>query len=286
MWRKAKPDDLTAVMRLLLEAEERHIGVVDQMRPDAGAPAGTALPPLRVGTLFVHASHNEIDALLLRSASGTVRPMCRTTGVLPSLALRRRTVFGLRRTAAVLGVRDDVIAFLNAVGLVPSITIDYLQMAHSSTTLRAVELHDEVAHARCRVCSVDDLDALMPLQELYEKEEVLIDPSEFDRGIAARHLRGRLIHGTVVAAFIGGRPVAKAETNAVGVRYDQIGGVFTLPSLRGYGLAGLTTSYLQRAVAKQGKATTLFVKIENTAARAVYRKLGYNAVGAFRIVYT
>jgi predicted GNAT family acetyltransferase len=64
----------------------------------------------------------------------------------------------------------------------------------------------------------------------------------------------------------------------------QIGGLITHPDHRGKGLAKKIISTLCRDYFKKGKkAGQLFVKIDNTPALAVYKKLGFKKTGDFII---
>ena len=89
----------------------------------------------------------------------------------------------------------------------------------------------------------------------------------------------------VFYASLNGRPVAKAGTNARGWNWDQVGGVFVIPELRGSGFGRIVMKHLIAAISKDGKSPCLFVKESNPAALALYNGLGFADRGAFRISY-
>jgi len=136
-----------------------------------------------------------------------------------------------------------------------------------------------------RPCREDEGEALFPLQEAYEKEEVLFDPEEF-QGLASRlHFWKLLRKQDNVALWEGGRPTAKAGTNAQTPAWAQIGGVYTRKELRGGGRQRRLLSYFLDRLAHQGRGACLFVKKSNPGAAALYRSLGFVDTGDFTILY-
>jgi len=136
-----------------------------------------------------------------------------------------------------------------------------------------------------RDCRETDNDALFPLQEAYEKEEVLFDPAEF-QPLASRLNFWKLMRQQEIAAlWLEGRPVAKAGTNALTARWAQIGGVYTVPERRGQGLQKRLMAHLLARLASEGRGACLFVKKRNAPALALYRALGFRPGGDFTITY-
>lgn len=136
-----------------------------------------------------------------------------------------------------------------------------------------------------RKADVADANALYPLQEGYEKEEVLFDPSEFQPLVSRLNLGRLLKTQTVVGLWENGRPVAKAGTNAMTARWAQIGGVYTLPEHRGQGHQKRLMAFLLQRLNQEGRSACLFVKQSNPGAKALYLGLGFTAEGTFRITY-
>jgi ribosomal protein S18 acetylase RimI-like enzyme len=141
-----------------------------------------------------------------------------------------------------------------------------------------------------RRAGLADLDALYPLQEAYECEEVLTPIHEFNPGACraglARSLELQLVYVAEEEAPGGGRRiVAKAGTNARGLGVDQLGGVFTLPERRGRGAASALAAALLAEIGASGRDAALFVKPGNAAALALYRGLGFEVIGEYRADY-
>ncbi len=79
--------------------------------------------------------------------------------------------------------------------------------------------------------------------------------------------------------------VAKAGINARGFAYDQIGGVYVVPELRGAGIGTRLVAELCARTATEGRRLSLFVKKRNAAARRTYEKIGFAETGDYRITY-
>ena len=135
------------------------------------------------------------------------------------------------------------------------------------------------------ICAEKDADELLPLQAAYEAEEGGLRDDGLDAAKALMRLRGLLRRETVIACRDSstGRLLGKAGTNAKGFGWNQIGGVYTLPSERGRGIASFLVAELARLSAAEGKSAVLFVKPKNKAARQAYAKSGFKECGAFRV---
>jgi predicted GNAT family acetyltransferase len=136
-----------------------------------------------------------------------------------------------------------------------------------------------------RLARPGDLEALFPLQEGYEKEEVLFDPAEFNPLVARVHLLKALRHQQIGLLLVDGKPVAKAGSNALTGQWAQVGGVYTLPAWRRQGLQKRLLSALLGVWAQDGRGACLFVKAANAGALGLYRSLGFRSAGAFTILY-
>lgn len=130
-----------------------------------------------------------------------------------------------------------------------------------------------------------EAETLFPLQEAYEKEEVLFNPSEFHALASRIHWSRALNRQEMVALWENHRPLAKAGTNALTSRWAQIGGVYTRPEYRGRGLQKRLMAYFFGRLADQGRGVCLFVKKTNTPALGLYRSLGFQSRGDFLITY-
>ena len=141
-------------------------------------------------------------------------------------------------------------------------------------------------------CGIPELNALVPLQKGYELDEVLVDKAEFDEAVSRltmrKFLREQIIYVLFAPEAVPGsqrQAVAKAGTNARGLNWYQLGGVYTLPAFRGRGCAAFLAQHLALTNAEMGKRTALFVKDENIPAQKAYKKAGFVPDKPFEIIY-
>lgn len=131
----------------------------------------------------------------------------------------------------------------------------------------------------------NDLIELFPLQLDYENTEVAYEGRPINPAVCKLSLRARLTTEYIYKVSADGHIVAKAETNAQGFHWFQIGGVYTLPAYRNKGLAAAAIAHLINTHSAEAHGFALFVKTANTAALRVYEKLGFEQCRLFRMSY-
>ncbi|MDR2490892.1 MAG: GNAT family N-acetyltransferase, partial [Spirochaetaceae bacterium] len=131
----------------------------------------------------------------------------------------------------------------------------------------------------------DDIDELTPLQEAYQKEEVLRNPNDYNRRVCRLGLKKQIAHDKTLVAVIDGKIAGKINTNAFAYNNYQIGGVYVLPEYRGRGIAGGMTAAFTRLLLSEGKGVSLFVKKDNKPAERIYKQCGFKKIADYRIVY-
>jgi predicted GNAT family acetyltransferase len=136
-----------------------------------------------------------------------------------------------------------------------------------------------------RQAGARDFAALLPLQEAYEREEILFNQDDFNLDKTRRELRLSLKNHIIYLASSAGMVMAKGGTNARGFTYDQIGGVFTHPDFRGKRAARSLMSRLMEHIFAGGKNACLFVKTHNLPALKLYDNLGFRIAENYRISY-
>jgi ribosomal protein S18 acetylase RimI-like enzyme len=135
-------------------------------------------------------------------------------------------------------------------------------------------------------CHEKDADALIDLQEAYEKEEVLPPCRMFIPAVVRQNLEHTLRSEYMLGLKTDKNVfAAKVNTNAIGINYVQIGGVYTVPEYRGRHYAALLISTLVHKIYAIQKRPVLFVKDSNEAARRLYISLGFEKSGNFVIAY-
>jgi ribosomal protein S18 acetylase RimI-like enzyme len=239
--------------------------------------------------VFVNRSEDSAGSVqesLLMTDYGLVLPALDTGGgdrarrkdeLLPLLYSQRKSVH------SVMGVMPQVGAFTALLTGPKDRRIDYHLMTREHFNLE--EPSDVYPGLVIRRGAPQDLKALFPLHRDYELEEVLLRPERFNASASLLFLQRALKHEIVYFAEMNGTPVAKASTNARGLSYYQIGGVYTIPSLRGKGIARVVMRRLMWEVARAGKHMCLFVKKDNVAAIRLYEHLGFIVRDSFAIQY-
>lgn len=136
-----------------------------------------------------------------------------------------------------------------------------------------------------RRCTEQDLEILLELQREYICKEVAPrgkNPSDMEIAMGLRQI---LKNQLCLSIFFDDKPVAKANTNAIGINWVQLGGIYTHPRFRRNYYAWHLVSAICRRVAKSGKKTALFVKDINVPAIDLYKKIGFEEAGKFQIAY-
>jgi predicted GNAT family acetyltransferase len=132
----------------------------------------------------------------------------------------------------------------------------------------------------------DEIDRYLPAAIAMFKEEVGIDPCSEDGGASYRARVAELIAGGRAFARFEGRDVVfKAEIGALSSEVGQIQGVWVHPDRRGngFGTRG-TAAVADRLVRGLGRTASLYVNGFNHAAKAAYRRVGFEQVGQYATV--
>ena len=135
-------------------------------------------------------------------------------------------------------------------------------------------------------CGIKDADALMPLQLAYEAEEVL-PPCRTQNPAVTRKNLERILKTEYVLALQNsrGETAAKANTNAIGIRWAQIGGVYTAPDFRRKGCASLLVETLAEKIVTSNRLPVLYARNGNEGAQKAYSAIGFTKTGGFTIAY-
>ena len=239
-------------------------------------------------TAYLDETDGAIRGALVATTAGLVLP------VLPQGAGDRAGLAALlggfrMPVHSIMGAEAGVATVEAAMPLPPTTRIEYRLMNLSREGWAGPAAHANSAAAatgvRVRRSGPGDAARLFPLQRAYELEEVVLDPALFRDAACLKLLRQGLREELVFHAARDDRPLAKAGTNARGYGVDQIGGVYTVPSERGRGLARIVMAALLEAIFAEKPVACLFVKKGNGPAIALYERLGFATVGGYVISY-
>ncbi|MCW2579368.1 MAG: GCN5-related N-acetyltransferase [Blastococcus sp.] len=131
-----------------------------------------------------------------------------------------------------------------------------------------------------------ELETLLPAAVAMFTEEVGVSPLRVDGGAGYRARVAELIGAGQSLAWIEhGEVVFKAEIGAVSRAACQVQGVWVAPAHRGRGIgtAG-TAAVVEYARAVLAPVVSLYVNDFNVAARAAYRRVGFQEVGQYASV--
>ncbi|MFP4483436.1 MAG: GNAT family N-acetyltransferase [Spirochaetaceae bacterium] len=282
-WRLARENDLPELADFLTAREHACVSFTAQLR------RGTALvlpPKLRERVAIFETEQAEIKAAILHASTGFVFPVF-TDELTTVPRANARVLMPLRHPpltfGAVMGRRRDVDLFQSIVSAKSRNDMVYYLMWRPAGISAPPPHHPDVP--KVRRATAEDFRALLPLQEAYEREEVLLPGRSLIPRVVEQNLRSALKDQLIILGENSRGPVSKVATNARGLVFDQVGGVFTLPEYRNRGVASHLMRHLIHQVGLEGRATTLFVKKHNEPAVAMYRRLGYRTAGDFRILY-
>ena len=180
---------------------------------------------------------------------------------------------------------EVILQALQNLGLTPYQTNHYNTMTLDAAPLSPPEklsCDDEIIR-----CTAPETDAelLLPLQKMYMAKEVAPAGKQVSDLEAKARLKSILKDQLCFALQSDGEIVAKANTNAIGFNYVQLGGVYTHPLYRkNYYAWHLVYTICQRAL-KAGRKISLFVKEKNNPALELYQRMGFACIGKYIIAY-
>jgi predicted GNAT family acetyltransferase len=273
-WRLYRPSDRSELIKFLSKNEWGHVALSSRLRD----------PKSTFQNTYVRKSiGGEILGAVLLTTGGLLVPAF-SEEILADIPELRPVLFRKspqKKLHTVMGLRRGVEAVQRLLEAAPSASIVYHVMV--LTKPREMEFPDD--EIVCKRAKPRDASILYPLQKAYEIEEVLLDPGSFNPGVCFINLQKNLYREIVYYALIDGKPVAKAGTNARGFTIAQLGGVFTNEDVRNRGVAERLLSILLKELYSTATGASLFVKKENHAAIALYKKLGFVIKDEFKIAY-
>jgi predicted GNAT family acetyltransferase len=227
----------------------------------------------------------EISALLLNSRSTLIPVLCGKTEI-PQLKFLK-SFLKVKKIHSVQGIKKDVLVIENEMEKAGRVIIDmfdYDLMSLDSLPL-GNEKYSWPENLQLKKPEMIDLNDIAPLQEDYEKEEVLPKGSVFSPEASRINIAGIISKKKILTAQINGRFVGKINVSAVSYTRYLVGGVYVHPDFRGLGIArGMAGEFISSLI-NEGRGVTLFVKKNNVPARRLYLSLGFIKRGDYRISY-
>ncbi len=134
---------------------------------------------------------------------------------------------------------------------------------HTYNDAGYANIEKELLKLTIRKCSENDVEVLFPLQKEYDKVEVIPDGDTLNETASKKNLLRLLKTQEIYAVVVDEHVCAKAGTNAQGLNWVQIGGVYTDTNWRNRGFARFLVSYIAHNFSLRGKKVTLFVRVGN-----------------------
>ena len=267
------PADLPAVTEILGRDPVADVFVASRVRT-------VGLEPLRLGgEMWGHLVDGRLDALCHAGAN----PVPVQAGPDAQKAFAERARRQGRRCASIVGSRAAVAPMWDLLEPAwgPARDVRPNQPLMSISTPSPVPADPGVRRVR-----PDELDTILPACVEMFTEEVGISPIVGDGGATYRARVAELIAaGRSFARIEDGRVVFKAEVGSATDQACQVQGVWVPPELRGQGLsvAGMA-AVVNLALRDIAPVVSLYVNDYNAAARATYRRVGFQDCGTFMSV--
>lgn len=187
---------------------------------------------------------------------------------------------------SIIGERNGSDFFVNLLknlNFIPEQTVYYNLMTLTQKPNPAPEAlvnDDEI-----RRVNISDIEEIQPLQKEYLETEIAPVGRHITDLETKANLKQILKNQLCLALYSNDEPVAKVNTNAIGYKWVQIGGVFSHPMFRRNYYAWHLLFVLCNRILKTNRNPCLFVKEKNTGAFNLYKRIGFIEVGKFEICY-
>jgi GNAT superfamily N-acetyltransferase len=284
-WKLARKHDLSLLKPFLLAEEWKSVALAAYFHRQGV----WKLPPRTEASVYFCVQGGNVAGVLVRNSAGLLLPLSGDGGLrdFPAPVRAGGNIYSL------MGMSEDVRWLESRLTGAPEVAVDYHHMILRRQSYTAPPAGagsgdagpPPVSGLSTRLAGVADLDALFPLQKSYELEEVVLRPEHFRDQACYLHLKRTLKTQITCLAEISGSVVAKAGTNARALNCAQVGGVYTLESYRNRGIAFSLMQALLKRIFQDRTTVTLFVKTGNAAAASLYRRLGFDVAGGYRISY-
>jgi len=280
-------DTFAACLDFLKEREYRCISLTSHLAEN-GKPSFPT-DKVRHFIFFAESGESGIDGVLLVTTTSILFHCFRENIEAKPYAPLIAHFLSKTKVRCIIGAHKDSLFLETIIGCEPYRAVDYQLMTLETISEKSTPLKDDgTSHdtaINVRQADLNDLKQISPLQEGYEKEEVIPPGDPYDPEAMKVLLKKALETQFIYVAVTNGIIVAKAGTNALGLNWDQIGGVYTMPDWRNRGLAASLVRYTSRERMSKGRKIALFVKLTNIPAQKAYEKTGFQRDILFRISY-
>ncbi|MFW5713018.1 MAG: GNAT family N-acetyltransferase [Spirochaetia bacterium] len=283
IWKRVDQDTFTDLLRFILPLEHICVNFTSRLLQHSRP----ALPSPRESVVFIGINGGKIAAAVLVTSKGLLIPVhsdnlsLSAEQIQPLLTQVYRYV---RRLYCLIGIEDTVRQYENLLKSPIDVRRSHYLMVRPKTR-HLSPLHIS-ADIHIHSLSEKDVRRVFPLEKAYQFEEVVVHPEHFNPSAYMLHFRKVVKTQRILFATLDTTPISKAGTNAIGINYTQIGGVYTAPEHRGHGVARALMHRLIEEIQATGRNSVLFVRTSNRSAIQLYRRLNFDIVGRYQISYT
>lgn len=264
-----------------LEIDEwKHTTLSAKIKNNGGVPIFGRIAD---GRLWIRNVDRHIDGVLYISRYGVVLPAFDNIENDDSEKTFLKRIFTSQRDNLF-----SIIGMESRVRYIESFIPDSPQDAESYRMLTLIDPPDTIESdldITIKKATAADFTFLWSLERGYQTEEVLRKGSRLNERFAKQRFMETLKAHVVYGLWTGGKAVAKAQTNARGWTYEQIGGVYVEPKHRKKGYGRAVVKALISDIHRRNKGACLFVKKANLPALRLYENLGFQDKESFRISY-
>ncbi|MDA3810652.1 MAG: GNAT family N-acetyltransferase [Spirochaetaceae bacterium] len=281
-WSVTTKTDFGALLDFILEKEWEHTFVTTRLLENGVF----TLPPRSKYPILVLKVKNRIKAACMVTIWGALFPVFKIDNLPDDKEMKELAGWlkkNIKNVYSIMGTEERVQFLSSYVTWKTGTQINYDLMVKEHNFL--IPLEPDIPDFQIKKACPDDSAVLLSLELAYQKEEVFLDPTLINNSQIYHNLRSTLNDQEVFYVTSGLRPLAKAGTNAIGHKWNQIGGVYTDEKFRNHGISTWLMNHILNILEKDGKKTVLFVKEDNHAAEKVYTKLGFVIVKKFNIIY-
>ena len=186
-----------------------------------------------------------------------------------------------KKIFCILGVSRDAELIKNVLSYSSCSSINYILLVKKLETAFIIEKNELTVKSGKK----KDSFLLFPLEEAYLLEEVLVETSSINKQAALLNLKKTLSTQNVFYAVYNKEIIAKVNTNAKGLYFNQIGGVYTKPQFRNKGISNYLMKHLLNNIYSLGKNAVLYVKNDNIPALTLYKHLGFKIIDNYSAHY-
>ena len=290
-WSRLPSNRMNELLDFILPHESSAVPFTTRLLDGRGIPDRRRL---RSNVVLIERCDKIIRGAVLLSSDGIICPVLTPESVIEPLGdLIYKSSFSNKKYLTLMGESSACVRFEQLFRHRRKITIDYHHLTcASASVIPIVEEYIKTKKDPEFISGFDykragqsDLNALMPLRKAYELEEVLLNPENFSEAQCRRRFLQTIEESIVYYAEKNGSPAATCCVSAAGIKWLQIGGVYTLPELRSNGLSAALMTEIAAEAVSMSKDLCLFVKKDNPPALKLYRNCGFINNGEFRITY-